>query len=322
MTNRLWRLGTGSLLSIAFIWLAVRGVSWVEMSLVLGSVRWSLIVVAVACVLFATLLRAWCWRRLLVVPTASVTLVRAWRMVLIGQFLNICVPARVGDVARIYLMGEAARIPKAGAATSLVLEKFFDAMTLLLLLGPLSLLLKFPAEFTGVRRGFAAVALLLLLAVLAVAWRGASLIQLLETQGPGNSSWMALLARQGKTIVESLRVLRCWQGLALMQAGYLGIWCLLAGVNHAVLRALGIYTPVAATFVVLIVLQLGVSVPSTPGKIGVFQYLAVLALMPFEVGREPALAYGLLLHVVGFGPLVVLGGLFSWAGMVAKSRIS
>ena len=86
--------------------------------------------------------------------------------------LNACVPARAGDVARVYLMGEAAGRPKTGAATGLVLEKVFDATTLLLPLGLVSLLVELPAPLAGVRRGFAAAAVLFPLAVVALDWRG------------------------------------------------------------------------------------------------------------------------------------------------------
>ena len=321
MSHRLWRLAAGTLLSIGLLWLAARGVSWADVAGALGSVRWPLIAVAGVCVVLATVLRAWCWRRLLVATEVPVTFVRVWKILLIGQFLNICVPARAGDVARVYLIGDAAEMPKTGAATSLVLEKFFDATTLLLLLGPVSLLVELPAGLTGARRGFAAGAVLLSLAVVSLAWRGTGLVRLLERQAHEDSGWVARLARHGETIVESLRVIRRWRRLALMQAGYLGIWLVLAGVNYAVLRALAIDVPVGAAFVVMIVLQLGTSVPSTPGKLGVFQYLAVLVLAPFGVAREAALTYGVLLHVVGFGPLVMLGGFWSWTSVAAKRGV-
>ena len=51
---------------------------------------------------------------------------------------------------------DAAWMPKTGAVTSLVLEKFFDATTLLLLLGLVSLLVELPAPLAGVRRRLAA----------------------------------------------------------------------------------------------------------------------------------------------------------------------
>ena len=58
---------------------------------------------------------------------------------LIGQLLNIGVPARVGDVARVYLIGEAGGFSKTRAATSLIVEKFFDLSTFLVMLLLISL---------------------------------------------------------------------------------------------------------------------------------------------------------------------------------------
>lgn len=316
-SKRIWRLVAGTLLSLGLLWLASRGVSWVGVADALGSARWGLIAVGLGCVLLATLLRAWCWRRLLVATTVPLTFFQVWKILLIGQFLNICVPARAGDVARIYLLGGAAEMSKTGAATSLVLEKFFDATTLLLLLGPVSLLVDLPASLVGVRRGVAVAALLLPLAVIVLAWRGTALVELLERRTDADGGVIATLARSARTIVQSLAVLSRWQDLAVLQVAYLGVWFALVGVNYAVLLALDLASAdaVLAAFVVMIVLQVGTAVPSTPGKIGVFQYLAVLALAPFGVAREPALTYGVLLHVTGFAPLVALGGFWSWTGL-------
>jgi uncharacterized protein (TIRG00374 family) len=316
--NRPWRLAAGTLLSLGLLWLAARGVSWAGVGVALGSARWTLVTAAVAAVLGATVLRAWCWRRLLVATTVPVTLVAVWKILLIGHFLNICVPARAGEVARVYLLSDAARIPKTSTAASLVVEKFFDLTTLLLLFGSVSWLVELPTALTSLGRGFATAAVVLSLAVVGFAWRGTALVRRLERYADGDDGRVARLARYGQTIVESLAIIRSWQGLALMQLGFLGVWLALVGANYAVLRAVGIGAPLGAAFVVMLALQLGTAVPSTPGKIGVFQYVAVLALAPFGVAREPALTFGVLMHLVGFGPLVALGGLWSWIGLVRK----
>ena len=169
-------------------------------------------------------------------------------------------------------------------------------------------------------RGLAGVVAVLPLAVVVLAWRGTALVRLLERYADNDDGWVARLARYAETVVESLSIIRSWQGLALMQVGYLATWLLLVGANYAVFRAAGIDAPVVAAFVVMIVLQVGMSVPSTPGRIGVFQYVAVLALAPFGVAREPALTFGVLMHLVGYGPLVALGGLSSWIGLATKRQ--
>ena len=63
----------------------------------------------------------------------------------------------------------------------------------------------------------------------------------------------------------------------------------------------------AAALIVLVALQVGTAVPSSPGRIGVFEYICVLSLAPFGVEREMALAYGLVLHAVAYGPPLVVG---------------
>ena len=308
-----WRQAVGALLGIGLFWLAARGVSWPQVAAALASAQWLLIAVAIACVVLATAVRAWCWRRLLVANSVPVSFIQAWKILVIGQFLNICIPMRAGDVARVYLMGEAGHMTKTGAATSLVLEKFFDATTLLLLLVPIALFMELPAGL-GEARGFVFAAVLLPLVVIGLSWRGVGLLPLLERRAGVRGGWVAWLARQGRMVVDSLTVLHRWRALVVLQVGYLGVWLALVGVNLAVLHALGISAPAVAALVVMIVLQLGTAVPSTPGKIGVFQVLAVIALAPFGIAREPALTYGVLLHVVGFGPVVALGGLWWWTG--------
>ena len=66
-----------------------------------------------------------------------------------------------------------------------------------------------------------------------LAWRGTGLVRLFDRQAHGDGGWGTRLARHGETIVESLRIIRHWQGLVLMQAGYryLGIWLALGGLQ-------------------------------------------------------------------------------------------
>jgi len=88
-----------------------------------------------------------------------------------------------------------------------------------------------------------------------------------------------------------------------------------------VLIAVGLDLPGIAALVVLAIVQLGTAVPSTPGKVGVFQYLSVLALMPFGVGRDLALTFGILLHVVWYLPPVVLGSMGVWVELQGLRRL-
>jgi uncharacterized membrane protein YbhN (UPF0104 family) len=61
---------------------------------------------------------------------------------------------------------------------------------------------------------------------------------------------------------------------------------------------------------VLAFLGLGVSLPSSPGFVGVVQAATVLALALFSVPRTEALSFSLLFHASQFLPVTALGLLF------------
>jgi hypothetical protein len=61
---------------------------------------------------------------------------------------------------------------------------------------------------------------------------------------------------------------------------------------------------------VLAFLGLGVSLPSSPGFIGVIQAATVLALALFGVPRTEALSFSLLLHASQFFPVTIIGLVF------------
>jgi uncharacterized protein (TIRG00374 family) len=90
------------------------------------------------------------------------------------------------------------------------------------------------------------------------------------------------------------------------------VWALAALTNYVAFLALGIEAPLLAALFLLAALYLGVAVPSSPGRVGVFHYVCVLSLSLFSVDRSLALSYGLVLHLIVFAPMMSLGAWFLW----------
>jgi len=91
-----------------------------------------------------------------------------------------------------------------------------------------------------------------------------------------------------------------------------GGWSLLAWffgalTNWALLNAFNLPTSMGIALLLLVVLQLGVAVPSLPARVGVFEGLCIAVLGLFGVNPNLALAYGVMLHVVVLLPPVILG---------------
>jgi uncharacterized membrane protein YbhN (UPF0104 family) len=102
------------------------------------------------------------------------------------------------------------------------------------------------------------------------------------------------------------------------------IWCTAVWTNLLTFQALGLQLPWTAAAVLLVVLQAGISVPSVPGRIGLFQYLCILSLGLFGVSQAEGLSYGILLQAIVFIPPTLLsaGALwaFGWDGL--RGRIT
>jgi hypothetical protein len=62
-----------------------------------------------------------------------------------------------------------------------------------------------------------------------------------------------------------------------------------------------------AAIVLVVVLNFGMLVPTSPGSVGVYQWLCVFALSLWGVGRQLALALGIVMQTVLFVPLYLAG---------------
>ena len=127
-------------------------------------------------------------------------------------------------------------------------------------------------------------------------------------RGSGNGSQ----SRPYATITAALTTL-CRRHVAVPLVSWsVLVWALAALTNCVTFLALGIDVPFLAALLLLAALHLGVAVPSSPGRVGVFHYICILSLSLFSVDRSVALSYGLVLHLVVFVPMMSLGTWFLW----------
>jgi uncharacterized protein (TIRG00374 family) len=95
------------------------------------------------------------------------------------------------------------------------------------------------------------------------------------------------------------------------------IWSVTGFATYVWLLAFNLHLPWFAGIFVLVVINLGSAIPSSPGYVGVYHYLAVLALSAWNVDRSAALAYGIGTHALNMIANVSLGAFF-----VAREGVS
>lgn len=316
-----FRVALGTLVSAFFLYLALLDVPLGGVAEALARANYVWVVIAMGLIVLQTWLRALRWTLLFYPLNQGLRVRRMWGISLISQMLNIVSPWRIGELARIYLAGEIEKRSKAQVLATLGTEKLFDTLMLLVTLLGIPLFMTLPSGLEKSRDGVVVVSVGLVAAAVVLTFSRGWLISLLRRL---RISWRGqTLDAHAEAALSSLDVFRRWDIHIELQALSLVIWSLGVLTNYLILLALGLQLAPIAPFVLLAFLQVGGLVPSSPGKMGVFQYLCILALSLFAVDKSVGLTYGILLYLVAYGIPMVLGlASLWWQGIHLQALMS
>jgi uncharacterized membrane protein YbhN (UPF0104 family) len=223
----------------------------------------------------------------------------AW--VVAGVAMNNVVPGRAGDVVRIEWLSRGGRVTRIRSTASIVVDRGCDVLVLAFLLA-----LTYPSmqQTPWLRR---------------LGLGGFGLGLLVAASFVGASLWArrAEVSRRGKArafadgVVRSIGVgLRPRRAFAIVAISVLawGAWAVSASL---VARSLGIELAWNDAVFVTAVINLGVAIPSSPGFVGTYQWLAVSALGLLGAGHVPAFAFSVLMHALWFVPTTLAGAVLA-----------
>src|SRR5512136_1815742 len=125
-----WQFWVGVLISVVFIWLALRGLPLNQFWDVVKSADYVWLVPGVAVYFVAVWARAWRWHYLLrpikSIPTATVFPITA-----IGYMGNNIYPARAGEVLRAVVLKRKEGVSVSASLATIVVERIFDGVVML-----------------------------------------------------------------------------------------------------------------------------------------------------------------------------------------------
>lgn len=313
----LWRaqiwIGLG--LGILALYLVARSIDFQSLRRALVGIRLPFVALTLATSLLTPVLKAVRWRWLFYPQRPSLGTGRLASLIVVGQAVNFLIPGRWGELVRTYMTGEEAGISKWFALGTIASEKLLDLVMLAVLVVAL-------IPFIALPEGLAARVDAVVLTALGVAAGAAALLGgrafwlkladrlLRPLPRPAADRWHARIAAG----LDGLMALGSRRAAAAVWGWTLAFWTLAGVTNLLLFLAFDLPPSVPMALLVLAVLQGGVAIPSTPGKIGVFQLLCMLALTAFGVPDAVGLAYGLVLHVL------VVGGVTMWAALALWRR--
>jgi uncharacterized protein (TIRG00374 family) len=300
-------------------------VSLVTLSLALARVPWQDFVATLRAAHYG-----WLALALLLQIVAVVTRAERWAALLglrrrlglctwaqsIGYLVNNILPLRIGEVARVLVVSEQGKLPVAQAAASAALERVIDFAVVLAALAVILPQMNVPPPVVA-----AAYPLLLIVVVslLTALW-----VALSRTQADRLARWIVTRVR----VRSAEGILRRWGELADGLAGLsnpgraartafwsIVSWGLSISIYWCVLHSIQPQaTWIEATFMV-VALTFSLSVPSSPGHLGVFQFVGQQALVlpfPAKYTAASALAAALLSHMVFYLMTSAMGAVGLW----------
>jgi uncharacterized membrane protein YbhN (UPF0104 family) len=298
----------GAVLGAAGLWLSLRDIPAGTLSAALFSARLAWTVTALAVSLVAVMAVVMRWRILL--QPSSISSFVLGRATLVGQMLNIVLPFRLGEVARVYTAMGHSSVGIARLTASLAIEKALDLVIFGVTAAVLVMSALLPRSTLAEQRWLLLpVTTIVALAAmwLAVRWRLLPrLAAWCATRGGRLGGWTAHVLSD---VSAGLDAWRSAGHAGSVLAWTIVIFILAAAGNQLMLRAFDLHLPLSAGFAILVVLQAGSVPPSLPGRLGIYNYLTVLTLSLYGVGRTEAATYSIALYVVAYVPKILLGAM-------------
>jgi uncharacterized membrane protein YbhN (UPF0104 family) len=265
----------------------------------------TLIVLAVVANLASVATKIAVWRRTLAVTPGGAQIRHRdlTPAVFIGFLVNTIVPARLGEVAKLAILGRRTRergvaVPATALAGSLAAEQIVLAAALVLVAAA----------------GTAASSSAPIWVVATLAAMSASVVVLAASAARLERLATRLPGRAGPIAAEALNHARAAfsgrdRGLGALALGIASWAFQIAGIVFT-LQAFGLPHSIQAACAVFVASTLVGIVPLVPGNVGVFSAAVAAALAPFGVGAAEAAAFGLALQGVEALLSVAAGGLF------------
>jgi hypothetical protein len=305
--------------SSALLVLLLRKIDLASLLDALGRLDLGYLTAAILLTFFSYWLRAVRWRYLLILER-PLPLSSLYAATVIGYMANNLFPARLGEFIRAWVLAHREQLPGATVFASLVIDRLFDGMSVMVMLALVLLSLQLPPDMEQAALMLRVGGLSALGFYLAVM----SVLVLLKLRPVATLRVVGALLRpfpQGVServiplagnFLAGVRLSRNSKHLLAILGSSLLIWISATLPIQLILYGFGIHLPLTVSFFIMVLLVFAVMVPAAPGYIGTYHLACYTGLAAFGLSDSQAVSIALVVHGVGFFPVILAGLLHVW----------
>jgi uncharacterized protein (TIRG00374 family) len=258
-------------------------------------------------------LRALRWR-LLLKPVAEIPTARLYPVVVVGLMTNNIAPMRVGELVRAYLTGEREAISKTTAFGTIAVDRAFDGLTLVAILGAVTTLSGTDAGRQSLGIGAALLFIAGTGALAGLAFSPVRVRGLLLRLAAFAPARLAAKAEEAlDRFLTGLAALRSARVLLLAAAASAASWVVEASMYYVVGEAFHLGVGFDVYLIVVAAANLALSIFASPGGVGPFELATQQVLVLYSVSNAAASAYAIALHALLLAPVVLAGWVMLWS---------
>jgi hypothetical protein len=278
--------------------------------------------IAIMLLIFSVAIRAERWQ-LLLEPIENIRFHPLFAATMVGYFGNAVLPFRLGELLRAYTIAARENVETSAAFGTVILERILDMLGLVCMILIFGWL--YPFDEAG-RNIMLAVVIFTLVGfgfVLALGRAKSHLIEQIEKWSVFEKPWAHRILTIINSLVDGLTSIRATKHVGQIVLHTIFMWVVYYSITYAVILAAGIHLSWIEVGVVLISTSLAVAIPAAPGAVGTYHAAAVYVLTTlFFVSRTESQAFAVLLHAVGFVPLIIIGAIYFLRSSVNIKDIS
>ena len=297
----------GILISVILVYLSVRGINLQDILNDLEKIKISYVIFFILLVILMQCLRSYRWGVILQ-PMEKIDQLALFSVTSVGFMAIAAIPARIGELARPYLISKRSSIKMSSALGTILIERILDSFTVLTMALIVLLLTDLPSWMIESSIIFFLLAVAMFCFILFLILRREKALNFINTilsKLPGKlANKIDELIHHfidGFQIVTNIKLLLYLFFLSAL------IWLVDVLAIYMLLLSFGFTLPVVVPFVLMIILIVGIAVPAGPGYIGNWHYACVLALSLFGLSKADALSFAVVYHFLSMAIVLVLG---------------
>jgi uncharacterized protein (TIRG00374 family) len=299
------------LISAVFIFLAFRGIDYKLMLAALQQANYWWLLPSVMAMFASHWLRAVRWRYFME-PIKRVDTPMLFAATMIGYYGNNVFPLRAGEVLRAYSIGKAAGVSRMASFATIIVERLIDIFSLLLLLAISVGFHKYPV---WIEKGALVIFLFTAASTIFMIFlmrRTAQTLHFVDRiAGPFPQRVREMVRKLLRSFLEGFGIFQRSEHFWTIAWQSVVIWLFYAATIYFTLEAFSLndkfHLPPGASFIILVMISIGIMIPAAPGYVGTFHWICQQALVLFNVSESESLSFAVIMHISNFIPVTAVG---------------